>query len=79
MTLELWTESTAAGGVVMMDGESFGYGINVRGKLDDVLINFQLCLTIDNIFDEQYLAGIKPFGFRLGKPRSVNVGVKYQF
>lgn len=51
----------------------------VRGKLDDVLINFQLYSTVDNIFDEQYLAGIKSFGFRLSKPRSVNVGAKYQF
>jgi outer membrane receptor for ferric coprogen and ferric-rhodotorulic acid len=43
------------------------------------LINFQLYSTVDNIFDEQYLVGIKSFGFRLSKPRSVNVGAKYQF
>ena len=35
--------------------------------------------TIDNIFDEQYVAGVKPYGFRPGKPRSINVGAKYQF
>jgi Fe(3+) dicitrate transport protein len=35
--------------------------------------------TIDNIFDEQYVAGVKPYGFRPGKPRSINLGAKYQF
>jgi Fe(3+) dicitrate transport protein len=39
----------------------------------------QLYSTIDNIFDEQYVAGVKPYGFRPGKPRSVNLGAKYQF
>ena len=35
--------------------------------------------TIDNVLDEQYVAGVKPYGFRPGKPRSLNVGAKYQF
>lgn len=39
----------------------------------------QLYSTIDNIFDEQYVAGVKPYGFRPGKPRSINLGAKYQF
>lgn len=45
----------------------------------DVLKDLQLYSTIDNILDEQYVAGVKPYGFRPGKPRSVNVGAKYQF
>ena len=45
----------------------------------DVLLNLQLYSTIDNVLDEQYVAGVKPYGFRPGKPRSLNVGAKYQF
>jgi Fe(3+) dicitrate transport protein len=45
----------------------------------DVLMNFQLYSAIDNILGEHYAAGVKPFGFRPGKSRSVNVGAKYQF
>jgi Fe(3+) dicitrate transport protein len=45
----------------------------------DVLSNLQLYSTLDNLLDEQYVAGVKPYGFRPGKPRSINVGAKYQF
>lgn len=45
----------------------------------DVLRELQLYSTLDNVFDEQYIAGVKPYGFRPGKPRSINVGAKYQF
>ena len=39
----------------------------------------QVYSAIDNIFDEQYVAGVKPYGFRPGKPRAINLGAKYQF
>ncbi|MGK0474859.1 MAG: Fe(3+) dicitrate transport protein [Oleispira sp.] len=42
-------------------------------------MNFQLYSAIDNVLGEQYAAGVKPYGFRPGKSRSVNVGAKYQF
>jgi Fe(3+) dicitrate transport protein len=45
----------------------------------DILMNFQLYSTIDNVLDEQYVASVKPYGFRPGKSRSMNVGAKYQF
>lgn len=45
----------------------------------DVLSNFQLYSTVDNLLDQQYVAGVKPYGFRPGKPRSLNIGAKYQF
>lgn len=45
----------------------------------DLLTNLQMYSTIDNILNEQYVAGVKPYGFRAGKPRSINVGAKYQF
>lgn len=35
--------------------------------------------TIDNLLDEQYVVSAKPYGFRPGKPRSLNVGVKLKF
>ena len=44
-----------------------------------VMPALQFYSTIDNVFDEQYVAGVKPYGFRPGKPRSVNLGAKYQF
>lgn len=45
----------------------------------DVLSNLQVYSTIDNVLDNQYIAGVKPYGFRLGKPRSINLGAKYKF
>jgi Fe(3+) dicitrate transport protein len=44
-----------------------------------VLKNLQLYSTFDNVLNEQYVAAVKPYGFRPGKPRSINVGAKYQF
>jgi Fe(3+) dicitrate transport protein len=45
----------------------------------DLLNNLQLYTSLDNVFDEHYIAGVKPYGFRPGKPRSINMGAKYQF
>jgi Fe(3+) dicitrate transport protein len=45
----------------------------------DVLSNLQVYSTIDNVLDNQYIAGVKPYGFRPGKPRSMNLGAKYTF
>ncbi len=43
------------------------------------MMDLQFYSTIDNLFDEKYVAGVKPYGFRPGKPRSINVGAKYSF
>lgn len=43
------------------------------------MTDLQFYSTLDNVFDEQYVAGVKPYGFRPGKPRSINVGAKYSF
>lgn len=45
----------------------------------DVSHSFQIYSTIDNVLDEQYVAGVKPYGFRPGKPRAINLGGKYKF
>lgn len=45
----------------------------------NLLNNLQLYTSLDNVLDEHYVAGVKPYGFRPGKPRSINVGAKYQF
>lgn len=45
----------------------------------DVLSSLQVYSTIDNVLDNQYIAGVKPYGSRPGKPRSINLGAKYQF
>lgn len=39
----------------------------------------QLYSSIDNVLNESYVAGIKPYGFRPGKSRSINIGAKLQF
>ena len=43
------------------------------------LPQLELYSTIDNVVDEQYIAGVKPYGFRPSKPRTVHLGVKYDF
>ena len=35
--------------------------------------------ALDNVLDEIYLVSSKPYGYRPGKPQSINLGVKYQF
>lgn len=35
--------------------------------------------TLDNALGNEYVVSAKPYGFRPGKPRSINIGAKYQF
>jgi len=44
-----------------------------------VLSDLEVYSTLDNVFDKAYLVSSKPYGYRPGKPLSVNFGVKYQF
>ncbi|WP_419813291.1 TonB-dependent receptor family protein [Bacterioplanoides sp.] len=39
----------------------------------------QLYSTVDNVFANEYVVAVKPYGFRPGKDRSVNVGAKFKF
>lgn len=41
--------------------------------------NCQLYSSVDNLLDETYIVSAKPYGYRPGKPQSINLGVKYQF
>ena len=41
--------------------------------------NLEVYGALDNLLDETYLVSSKPYGYRPGKPRSVNLGIKYQF
>jgi Fe(3+) dicitrate transport protein len=41
--------------------------------------NCQLYMAMDNALGKQYIVAAKPYGYRPGKPRSINLGVKYQF
>ena len=51
----------------------------------DISANYQvhpslkLYSTLDNALGNEYVVSAKPYGFRPGKPRSINVGAKYQF
>jgi Fe(3+) dicitrate transport protein len=44
-----------------------------------VLSDLELYGSLDNVLDEVYLVSSKPYGYRPGKPQSINFGVKYQF
>jgi Fe(3+) dicitrate transport protein len=35
--------------------------------------------TVDNVLADEYVVASMPYGYRPGKPRSANLGVKYQF
>lgn len=35
--------------------------------------------TIDNVFANEYIVAVRPFGFRPGKDRSFNLGAKFKF
>ena len=39
----------------------------------------QMYASIDNLFDNTYVVAHRPFGLRPGKPRSINMGIKYTF
>jgi Fe(3+) dicitrate transport protein len=44
-----------------------------------VLPEFQVYGTVDNVINTDYVVASQPYGYRPGKPQSVNVGMKYQF
>lgn len=44
-----------------------------------VLTEFQVYGTVDNITGADYVVASLPYGYRPGKPQSVNLGMKYQF
>ncbi len=45
----------------------------------DLQSNWQLYTSIDNLLDREYIVSAKPYGYRPGKPRSFNIGTKYNF
>jgi len=44
-----------------------------------VLPALQLYTTVDNLMGNDYVVASMPYGYRPGKPRSANLGVKYKF
>lgn len=44
-----------------------------------VLTEFQVYGTVDNVIGADYVVASQPYGYRPGKPQSVNLGMKYQF
>jgi len=44
-----------------------------------VLPALQLYSTVDNVIGADYVVASMPYGYRPGKPRSANLGVKYKF
>ena len=41
--------------------------------------DFQIYGTVDNLIGTDYVVASQPYGYRPGKPQSVNLGLKYQF
>ena len=41
--------------------------------------NIQLYGSVDNLFANEYIVSAKPYGYRPGKSRSINVGTKWAF
>jgi len=39
----------------------------------------ELYTSVDNLLGNEYVVAAKPYGYRPGKPQSINLGVKYQF
>jgi Fe(3+) dicitrate transport protein len=44
-----------------------------------VLAEFQVYGTVDNVMGSDYVVASQPYGYRSGKPQSANLGMKYQF
>jgi Fe(3+) dicitrate transport protein len=44
-----------------------------------VLPALQLYTTVDNLIGSDYVVASMPYGYRPGKPRSANLGIKYRF
>lgn len=55
------------------------YGVLDLSATYQVLADLEVYGALDNVLDETYLVSSKPYGYRPGKPQSVNFGVKYQF
>jgi Fe(3+) dicitrate transport protein len=64
--------------------------INVADKVPDYAVfdlaanyqlvaNGQVYVSIDNLLGKEYVVAAKPYGYRPGKPQSINIGIKYQF
>ena len=39
----------------------------------------KIYISVDNLFDNEYIVSAKPYGYRPGKPRSFHVGTKFAF
>ena len=44
-----------------------------------VMQALQVYGTVDNLIGNDYVVASQPYGYRPGKPQSVNLGMKYQF
>lgn len=44
-----------------------------------VIPALQLYSTVDNVLANEYVVASQPYGYRPGKPQSVNFGIKYKF
>jgi Fe(3+) dicitrate transport protein len=41
--------------------------------------NIQVYGSVDNLFDNEYVVSAKPYGYRPGKSRAINIGTKWAF
>jgi len=72
------TRAIAGSGPIMV-----GEGTDARWVLDvsaDYALSqkLELFLRVENLLDENYIAALRPAGFRPGKPRSAFIGVRFE-
>ena len=71
---------TLSGEGTIPDDEKVGaYWVLDVAATYQAMSNLELYGSLDNLLDNEYAISNKPYGYRPGKPLSINMGVKYQF
>ena len=71
--------STPGQGTIAANERIDGYVVVDVAASVQLLSALQLYSTLDNVLGKDYVVASKPYGYRPGKPQSLNVGLKYQF
>jgi len=67
-----------SGAIPAGQGTDANFVVDAAGEYE-VYKNARVFATVDNLFDEEYVAARRPAGARPGKPLTAVVGVKYKF
>lgn len=70
--------TAGSGDIPSGEGTDEHFVVDIAGDYE-VYKNTRLYLTVDNVFDEEYVAATRPAGARPGKPRTFLAGLKVSF